>query len=94
MGVDPDEFADLASSPNVAALLISTHNGMALTYAEKLLDELRQRSAAPRILMGGVLNQDYEGQELPIDVRDDLRRLGIVVCDDVDQIYEALQGVR
>ena len=44
--------------------------------------------------MGGVLNQDYEGQELPIDVEDDLRRLGIVVCDDVDQIYEALQGVR
>jgi methylmalonyl-CoA mutase cobalamin-binding subunit len=92
--VDPDEFAELAAQSNAAALLISTHNGMALKYAEKLKSELERRALKPRIIMGGVLNQDVEGQELPVDVSDELRRLGIVVCKDVDDIYSALQGVQ
>jgi methylmalonyl-CoA mutase cobalamin-binding subunit len=93
VNVDPDEFAELAASGGTAAVLISTHNGMALTYAKQLLRELGERATRPKIIMGGVLNQDYEGKDLPIDVRDDLRRLGIIVCDDVDQIYAALQSV-
>jgi methylmalonyl-CoA mutase cobalamin-binding subunit len=92
--VDPDEFAELAAQTKAAALLISTHNGMALKYAEKLKGELERRALKPRIIMGGVLNQDVEGQELPVDVSDELRRLGIVVCKDVDEIYSALQGVQ
>ena len=59
--VDPDEFADLALEAGATAILVSTHNGMALTYAEQLLREMSLRRLAIPIAMGGTLNQDIEG---------------------------------
>jgi methylmalonyl-CoA mutase cobalamin-binding subunit len=88
--VDPDEFADLALEAGATALLVSTHNGMALTYAQQLQQELEQRRLSLPIFMGGTLNQDVEDSETPVDVRDDLRRLGITVCADVADIADAL----
>jgi methylmalonyl-CoA mutase cobalamin-binding domain/chain len=90
ISVDPDELADLAVEAGAAAVLVSTHNGMALTYAQQLLDELAARRLAPRVLFGGTLNQDFEGSDTPLDVRDDLRELGIAVCDSVVDIVDAL----
>jgi methylmalonyl-CoA mutase cobalamin-binding subunit len=90
VSVDPDELADLAVEAGASAVLVSTHNGMALTYAQHLLDELGTRRLAPRVLFGGTLNQDFEGNDTPLDVRDDLRSLGIAVCDNVVDIVDAL----
>ena len=90
-GVDPDELSDLALEVDAFALLVSTHNGMALTYAQQLLSELHSRGLGSiKILFGGILNQDFEGSDTPIDVREDLRALGIIVCNDVTDIPEAL----
>jgi hypothetical protein len=89
-GVDPDELADLALEAGASAVLVSTHNGMALTYAEQLLQELGDRRLAVEVLFGGTLNQDLEGTDVPVDVRDELRGLGIHVCEDVLDIVTAL----
>lgn len=90
MGVDPDELSDLAMEVEASALLVSTHNGMALTYAQQLLTELSRRKLSLSILFGGILNQDFEGSDTPIDVRQDLQALGIIVCNDVTDVPEAL----
>ncbi|MDA0221526.1 MAG: hypothetical protein O3B22_18450, partial [Proteobacteria bacterium] len=71
--VDPDEFADLALEAGASAILISTHNGMALTYAQQLQKECADRGLDLKIAMGGTLNQDVEGLNAPIDVKDQLR---------------------
>jgi methylmalonyl-CoA mutase cobalamin-binding subunit len=91
--VDPDEFADLALEAGATALLVSTHNGMALTYAKQLQVELASRQLDIPIAMGGTLNQDIEGEPTPIDVTDDLRGLGIHVCSDVTDVL-TLIGAR
>jgi methylmalonyl-CoA mutase cobalamin-binding subunit len=88
--VDPDEFADLALEAGATALLVSTHNGMALTYAQQLQRELEARRLALPVLMGGTLNQDVADSDTPVDVRDDLRAIGVLVCDDVADVVDAL----
>ena len=91
--VDPDAFADLAKKSKAQAILVSTHNGMALTYAEQLLAQLKAKGVKATVMMGGTLNQDVEGEDLPRDMGEELERLGIKVCREIDDIYSALQGV-
>jgi len=88
--VDPDEFADLALEAGADAILVSIHNGMALTYAQHLQRELAERKLDIPIAMGGTLNQDIEGEPAPIDVKDDLRGLGIHVCTDVTDLLQVI----
>ena len=88
--VDPDEFADLALEANATAILISTHNGMALTYAQALLRAMTMRGLDIPIAMGGTINQDVEGLATPVDVTDDLEELGVRVCRDVTDVLAVL----
>lgn len=89
--VDPDEFADLALEAGADAILVSTHNGMALTYAKQLQKEISDRSLNIPIAMGGTLNQDIEDEPAPIDVKEDLVDLGIRVCNDVTDVLEIVR---
>jgi methylmalonyl-CoA mutase cobalamin-binding subunit len=91
--IDPDEFADLAKRHRAKAILVSTHNGMALSYAERLMAEMRARGVEARIMMGGTLNQDVEGEDVPRDMTEELQKLGVTVCREIDDIFPALQGV-
>ena len=90
--VDPDEFADLALEAGANAILVSTHNGMALTYAKHLQREVAARKLDIPIAMGGTLNQDIEGEPTPVDVKDDLTALGIHVCTDVSDLLAVLHA--
>ena len=90
--VDPDEFADLALEAGATAILVSTHNGMALTYAKHLQREVAERRLDIPIAMGGTLNQDIEGEPTPVDVKDDLTALGIHVCTDVSDLLAVLEA--
>ena len=88
--VDPDKLAQTAADSQADVVLVSTHNGMALTYAEQLLAELRHRQAAPRLIMGGVLNQDDGQSEEPVDVSAALHALGIETCTSILEIKPLL----
>ena len=90
--VDPDQFAQLALDHHADILLVTTHNGMALGYAEQLLTELRFVGASPTIAMGGVLNQDDGESDSPVDVRPALARLGVRPCEEVSDIGALLES--
>ncbi|MBT6205422.1 MAG: hypothetical protein HOI34_17240 [Rhodospirillaceae bacterium] len=64
---------------------------MALDYAERLQREFQVRDLTIPIVMGGKLNQDRPEEPAPVDVSDDLARLGIHVCDDIDGLLAALR---
>lgn len=66
-----------AAAHNVEAILLSTHNGMALEYAQQLNAELARLAVEAPVLMGGVLNQKVADLPLPVDVTHELRQLGI-----------------
>ncbi len=76
---NPDEVVSAAYTNKVDAILISTHNGMALEYARRLRDELRKKNLKIPIIIGGVLNQKFEDKALPVDVTENLKELGFHV---------------
>lgn len=71
-----DLVAALLAQP-VDALLLSTHNGMALEYASQLKQLLDEASLSLPVIIGGVLNQKIDAQALPVPVIDDLKALGM-----------------
>lgn len=92
VGIDPDELAELALQEQATAILVSTHNGMALSYAEKLLAELATRNLELQVIFGGRLNQEIEGQDMPVDVTENLQSLGIDVCFDLRDLAQLIKN--
>lgn len=90
--VDPDEFADLALEARANAVLVTTHNGMALTYAKALREAFAQRDLDIPIAMGGTLNQDMDDEPAPVDVTEALQDLGIRVCTQVTDILSIIRA--
>ena len=74
---DPQDLLTALRAQSVDALLLSTHNGMALEYATQLKDLLDADSIALPVIMGGVLNQKVDDQALPVMVSAELRALGM-----------------
>jgi methylmalonyl-CoA mutase cobalamin-binding subunit len=91
VSVDADVVAQQAQRENVDAVCISTHNGMALAYANDLVSELSRHQVQVPVFMGGKLNQDVDGK-LPRDASADIKDLGIVPCNDVAVLVQGLRS--
>jgi len=74
---DPADLVTALRQQPADALLLSTHNGMALEYANQLKQLLDAESLSLPVIMGGVLNQKVDGQALPVAVVDELKALGM-----------------
>lgn len=77
---NPDEIALRVAQEGAEAVLLSTHNGMALEYAHALKEELEERNLHVPVFMGGVLNQKIDDEDLPVDVEEKLREMGFYTC--------------
>src|SRR3954452_10465366 len=70
---DPEDIVKAVIETDADAVVISTHNGVARSFGQRLTSELGAAGARDvGIFMGGVLNEDVPGSELPIDVSADL----------------------
>ncbi|MFK7802820.1 MAG: cobalamin B12-binding domain-containing protein [Anaerolineae bacterium] len=87
---NPADVVAAAERHNVEAILISTHNGMALDYAQRLQATMAAQSVELPVLMGGVLNQKVENEALPVDVTADLKKLGIQPVARLDSSWQTL----
>ncbi len=74
---NPADLVSTLGRQPVDALLLSTHNGMALEYARQLKQLLQAADISTPVIMGGVLNQKTEDQSLPVSVIDELKALGM-----------------
>jgi methylmalonyl-CoA mutase cobalamin-binding subunit len=78
--VNPEEIVSEAGTQKADAILVSTHNGMALEYAKQLRTALEVQKIRLPVLIGGILNQKVESQSLPVDVTANLKELGFYPC--------------
>jgi methylmalonyl-CoA mutase cobalamin-binding domain/chain len=88
---DPEDIVKAVIETDADAVVITTHNGVARSFGRRLIAELR--GAGNRevpVFMGGVLNEDVEGSEIPIDVRADLNATGIETPGTIDRLVDAL----
>ncbi|MFL5832591.1 MAG: cobalamin B12-binding domain-containing protein [Solirubrobacterales bacterium] len=88
---DPEDIVKAVIETDADAVVITTHNGVARSFGRRLMEELR--GGAPRevpVFMGGVLNEDVEGSNIPVDVSADLNATGIETPGTIDRLVEAL----
>jgi methylmalonyl-CoA mutase cobalamin-binding subunit len=90
---DPEDIAGAAVESAAQAIVITTHNGVARSFGQLLMRELHAADLGRLpVYMGGVLNEDIEGSEIPVDVTQDLRTLGITPMAAVEDLVAALAG--
>ena len=87
---NPHQVVTAALEENAEAILISTHNGMALEYARDLRSEMTQHDLDIPVVMGGILNQKVVDRPLPIDVISDLNKLGFLPCPRLEKKFGSL----
>jgi methylmalonyl-CoA mutase cobalamin-binding domain/chain len=88
---DPEDIVKVAVETAAEAVVVTTHNGVARSFATKLSDELRKAGMAEtKIYMGGVLNEDVDGSEIPIDVRGDLAQIGVSTPGGIEQLISEI----
>ncbi len=88
---DPEDIVKAVIETAADAVVISTHNGVARSFGKLLMEELRSAGADQvRVFMGGVLNEDVQGSDIPIDVRADLNATGIETPGTIDRLVDAL----
>jgi methylmalonyl-CoA mutase cobalamin-binding domain/chain len=88
---DPEDIVKAVIETDADAVVITTHNGVARSFGQRLMQELRV--AAPGdvpVFMGGVLNEDVEGSNIPVDVSADLNATGIETPGTIDRLIVAL----
>ena len=89
---NPDDLIAALQTNPVDALLLSTHNGMALEYANQLKQLLEAASLTLPVIMGGVLNQKTAGHSLPVPVIDELKALGMHPAISLPGLVRLLPG--
>jgi methylmalonyl-CoA mutase cobalamin-binding subunit len=90
---DPEDIVKVALETAADAIVITTHNGVARSFGTKLTAEMRNARLDAAVFMGGVLNEDIEGSDIPVDVRGDLHGMGIATPGSIDQLVDAVAGL-
>jgi methylmalonyl-CoA mutase cobalamin-binding subunit len=92
VSVDPDFLADVAAQNGAHGIAVSTYNGVALSFSQRLRGELTRRGVSPRVFVGGRLNEimDDSGSSLPVDVAEEIRQTGTTPCETVEDLVKAL----
>lgn len=91
--VSAQEIFDTLIETESKYIVMSTFNGIALSYATEVVEGLKSRGLDARLIMGGLLNECKDGSDLPIDVSEELRNMG-VNCDNVaENLIEVIRSV-
>ena len=90
--VDPDVLVGIAIDNDASFIALSTYNGIALDYLERLQREMSLRSLDIPVFLGGKLNQipDASLDSLPVDVTDEISKRGAIACHRLDEMLESL----
>jgi len=81
-----EEIGDTAIETESKAVAISTYNGIAYSFGTELLKKFKELNIDLPVIMGGRLNEPMDGSDLPVDVTDKLKSMGINVDNDIDKI--------
>jgi len=89
--VSPEEIAETAVETDAAYICVSTYNGIALTFARRLLEVLSKNQVSCPVFMGGMLNETQENGSLPVDVTGKLKDLGVICTKTADEIVDVMK---
>lgn len=79
-----------AEAENADTVIVSTYNGGALRQARAIAEAVQSRDYDGQIFIGGVLNEET-GEDLPVDVSEQIRALGIHTVEDIVGLPELIR---
>jgi methylmalonyl-CoA mutase cobalamin-binding subunit len=91
---DPEDFVAAAAAGGASAIVITTHNGVALTFGSRAAGLCAELGVRALIAMGGVLNEDMAASAAPADVTAQLNELGIETPPAIDDLLVLLASHR
>ena len=91
--VSPAEVAEIALESDSHVILVSSYNGIALTFAKNLQKELDALGIEAEIFMGGLLNENKDGSNIPVDVTEDLEAIGVHCVKNAERLPEEIKRV-
>jgi methylmalonyl-CoA mutase cobalamin-binding subunit len=88
---DPEDIVKAVVETNADAVVVTTHNGVARSFGARLMSNLTAAvgSSVP-VFMGGVLNEDVDGSDIPVNVSADLNGTGIETPGTIDRLIDRL----
>lgn len=86
----PEEITETVIETDSDYVAISTYNGIALTFAKRVLSEMEKADISVPVFMGGVLNETMDGEKLPVDVTDRLKEIGILCSGAAEKIVDMI----
>lgn len=91
--VSTDELCDAVIETESCIICVSTYNGIGLSYGKELLAKLEERNLKDvHIIMGGLLNENIDGKELPEDISDRLREIGINADNKAEDMVKIIKS--
>lgn len=89
------EIADTLIETGSNVVAISTFNGIAYSFGKDLLESFKKANLkGVHVLMGGRLNETVDGSDLPVDVSDILREMGINTDNNVETIVDIIASYK
>jgi len=92
ISVDPDDLVRHAIDAGADVIALSTYNGIAEKYIDRLIAEIDLSGRSFEVFVGGRLNvvQDGSNTGLPVDVESSLTAKGVAVCRTVEDMVTML----
>lgn len=85
------DVLDIADEYGVEDICVSLHNGQALPYARALKELSEARGEKRNFYLGGVLTSFInEGDDVPSDVTEHIREMGLNTTESVNELIERL----
>lgn len=73
-------------------IVMSSFNGIALSFAREMLEGLEKSGMDAHLIMGGLLNENKDGSDLAVDVSDDLRALGVSCDNNAEGLVDTIRA--
>lgn len=89
----PGEAAEMALETDSHVILVSSYNGIARTFAKALLRQMEDLGVEGEIFMGGLLNENDEGGNIPVDVTEELEAMGVHCVKEAESLPAEIKRV-
>jgi methylmalonyl-CoA mutase cobalamin-binding domain/chain len=91
--VTPSEIIETIIETEAKAIVMSTYNGIALSYAKEVVDEIEKAGLDSKLILGGLLNENMDGESLAVDVTDKIKELGVNCDNNMDTVIESVEAI-
>lgn len=91
--VTPEEIMETVIETESRVVMISTYNGIALSYAKEVVEGFAKNNLNAKLILGGLLNENKEGSSLAVDVTEEIRRLGVNCDNAAETIVDAIRAI-